>query len=293
MMAASMAGGPGGGPGGGAGGAPGGPVVMAAGPPAEGGAGGQPGQEGGGRRMMILGGAGGPAGGGGATMSSLSEEDRTKMRAAMQKALNGRSMQDLTPEERQKIFEEVRKAVPALANVQRGGQGGEGRRAGREGRGGDGQGGGSGMRVAGGPGAGAMMPSAGIPGGFSEKDVESAKLPPPAEEGNQLDVLLRPGLLADVEIILEKIPNALNIPNQAVFEKDGKHIVYVRKGKAWEERVITPLKRSETIMVIASGVQPGEEVAMSDPMAKPGDKKSKDKPATASPMGGMPGGGRS
>ena len=57
------------------------------------------------------------------------------------------------------------------------------------------------------------------------------------EAESQLDVLLRPGLLADVEIILEKIPNAINIPNQAVFEKDGKQIVYVRATKGWEERV--------------------------------------------------------
>jgi hypothetical protein len=206
-------------------------------------------------------------------------------------------MQDLTPEERTKIFEEVRKAVPALANVQRGGGqgrqgGGEGRegREGRQGRAGREDG----PMVAGGPGGGAPAGLAmGGNAGFSSRDIENAKLPPAIEEGSQLDVLLRPGLLADVEIILEKIPNAINVPNQAVFEKDGKPIVYVRNAKGgWDERVIKPLKRSETVMVIASGVKPGEVVAMSDPTAKPGDKK-KGKPAGASPMGGMPGGGRS
>ena len=67
---------------------------------------------------------------------------------------------------------------------------------------------------------------------YSEKDLANAKLPPPVDPENQLEVLLRPGLLADVEIILEKVPNAINIPNQAVFEKDGKQIVYVHKGNA-------------------------------------------------------------
>ena len=58
------------------------------------------------------------------------------------------------------------------------------------------------------------------------------------EEDSQLDVLLRPGLLADVEIIVEKIPNAIHVPAQAVFEKDGKQIVYVRKtDRRFEERV--------------------------------------------------------
>ncbi len=67
---------------------------------------------------------------------------------------------------------------------------------------------------------------------FSQSDLANAKLPAAMEAESQLDVLLRPGLLADVEIILEKIPNAINIPNQAVFEKDGKQIVYVRGRKA-------------------------------------------------------------
>ena len=129
-------------------------------------------------------------------------------------------------------------------------------------------------------------------GGFSQKELDNARLPPAIEEGSQLDVLLRPGLLADVEIILEKIPNAISIPNQAVFEKDGKQFVFVRKEKGWEERPIKPMKRSETVMVIASGLRPDEVVAMSDPTAKAGDKKKKEKPASASPMGGMPAGGR-
>jgi multidrug resistance efflux pump len=264
-----------------------GPGMPMAGTPSESagqGERGSRGEGGGGRRGMMFGGPGGPGGAGG---GGLSDEDRTKMRAAMQKALNGRSMQDLSQEERTKIMEEVRKAVPALANVQRGAGRGEGRQGG-EGRG---EGGRRGGMVAG-TGDGSPMAIGGA-GGFSRQDIENAKLPPAVEEGSQLDVLLRPGLLADVEIILEKIPNAINVPNQAVFEKDGKPFVYVRNGSGWEERQIKPLKRSESVMVIASGLKAGEVIAMSDPTAKPGSKK-KEKPANASPMGGMgAGGGRS
>ena len=308
-MAASMGGGPGGGggmmmvsmagPGGGGGGAGfaggaggggfgGGGQGQAAG--GQGGAGGQAsaggqGGEGGGRRMAFFGGPGGPGGQGGGSMSSLSEADRTKVREAMQKALKGRNMQDLTQEERAAVMAEVRKAVPALAAMQRGvagGPGGPGAAAG-------GPGGERGARAGrGGDGFGAPVTG---PGGVSLKDLENAKLPPPVDPDNQLEVLLRPGLLADVEIILEKIPDAINIPNQAVFEKDGKQIVYVRSGNAWEERVVKPVKRSESVMVLAGGVQPGETIAMADPHAKPGDKKKSDKPAGA--VGALPGGGRS
>ena len=248
------------------------PQMMGGAPGAFGGPGGAgaaaPGGEAGGGRGM-RGEGGGQRGGG--MFGQLSEEDRKKMREAMQKALGGKEMRDATPEERQKAMAEAAKSVPALAKMmQAGGPGGGGR---------------------GGFGGGGMGAPA-IPGGFSQSDLDNAKLPV-ANPDSQLDVLLRPGLLADVEIILEKLPNAINIPNQAVFEKDGKQIVYVRGAKGWEERVIRPVKKSESVMVIASGVKPGETIAMADPFEKPGDKKKKDKPS-GGPASGMPtGGGRS
>ena len=214
---------------------------------------------GGGGRQAMMGGLGGPGRGAGGP-GGMSDEDRQKMQAAMKKALNGRNPQDLTPEERVKMGEEIRKAM--------GGKPGAPGAGGRPG----------GMPM--------MMASRGQ---FSEKDLANAQLPPAVEADNQLDVLLRPGLLADVEIIVEKIPNAINIPAQAVFEKDGKQIVYVRNGNRWDERPIKPLKRSESTMVISEGVKAGETIAMADPNAKPGDKK-KDKgsgSSSGSPMGGM------
>jgi hypothetical protein len=195
----------------------------------------------------------------------------------MQKALNGRSMQDLTPEERNKVFEEVGKAVPAVAALRRAqGQGG----------------------AAGGRGAGPGGPGGGGPGGMpgmmgggqsaNEKELANAKLPPPVEEGNNLDVLLRPGLLADVEIILEKVANAVNIPAQSVREKDGKPFVYVKNGSKWEERAIKIGKRTESTLVIEEGLKVGETIAMADPYAKPGSNKKDGAGKSGGPMGGMP-----
>lgn len=125
---------------------------------------------------------------------------------------------------------------------------------------------------------------------FSDEDRAKASLPPPPEEDSQLNVLLRPGLLADIEITVEKIPTALHVPAQAIFEKDGRQIVYVQNGKRFEPRPVQIVKRSENTMVLSGGVQPGETIALADPTAKKSGKKG-EKKENGNPMGAVPGGG--
>jgi HlyD family secretion protein len=134
----------------------------------------------------------------------------------------------------------------------------------------------------------AMKPAGPAPGSVSEADRENAKLPLSPEEDSQLSVLLRPGLLADVEIIVEKIPDAISIPNQALLEKDGRQFVYVQnlKDNRFEERTIKLAKRSESVMVIAEGLKPGEIVALGDPTAT--KKKGKNEKAPPSSKSIMP-----
>src|SRR5262249_4301210 len=109
---------------------------------------------------------------------------------------------------------------------------------------------------------------------------------------SQVQTLLRPGLLADVEIVVEKISNALHIPAQAVFQREGKSIVYVQKQGKFEPREVHLQKQRESTMVLAGGVEPGEVIAMADPTADKSDKKkSGDKKSQGgNPMGSMPGG---
>jgi HlyD family secretion protein len=82
-------------------------------------------------------------------------------------------------------------------------------------------------------------------------------------------VLLRPGLLADVEVEIEKIPNALHVPKQAVFPRGNQNVVFVQgaDGK-FTQRNVQVLRQSETMMVLSAGVEPGETVALSDPTAQ-------------------------
>lgn len=141
----------------------------------------------------------------------------------------------------------------------------------------------------GGPAKAAPLPMAGMSAAqFSDKELADAKLPPPPEENSQFEVLLRPGLLADIEIIVEKIPNAVHIPVQAVFEKDGKLVAYVKTGNRFEERFFTPLKRSESTMVVSKGLQEGDVVALADPTLSKSDKKRGK--AGGGAMGALPGG---
>jgi multidrug efflux pump subunit AcrA (membrane-fusion protein) len=123
----------------------------------------------------------------------------------------------------------------------------------------------------------------------TEEERERAQLPTPPGEDSQLQVLLRPGLLADVEITVERIPNAIHIPAQAIFEKDGKPAVWVESGHRFQQRIVKLARRSESTMVISEGVKPGEVIALSDPTAKPSDKKGEKKAGAGMP--GMPAGG--
>ena len=180
--------------------------------------------------------------------------------------------------------------MPGGTQPAQGGQGAQGGQAGQRGGGGGGNRGARSGEVSGA--AAEFIKAAAAKSKFSEEDLAKAKLPPPPEETTQLDVLLRPGLLADVEIIVEKIPSALHVPVQAVFEKEGKPIVYVSKGSKFEARVVQIAKRSESTMVLAGGVKADEVVALSDPFAKKGAKKDDQKKGgNGNPMGGMPAGG--
>jgi hypothetical protein len=272
------------------------PSIFTAAPSADqaGAPGGMPGagdnQDQGGGRGGRGGGRGGRGGGG------MSQADRQKMQDLIKQA------QSSTPAERQKLIEQFTASLTsAPAPTGRGGRGGEGRGFGG-GRQGEGRGSGDGRGSAD-VGRGGSTGRAGDStlqdlvkrysvSQYTEEERNNAKLPLPPEEDSQVQVLLRPGLLADVEIQVEKIPDALHVPAQAVFQKNGKPIVFVQdKNKRFVPREVQLVKQSESMMVLASGVQAGDIVALSDPTAqKSGKKDTGEKKSTGSPMGGMGGG---
>jgi len=206
-------------------------------------------------------------------LERLPEEQREQARAEVDKVLNGRQLAELSNEERRALMQQF------LGSTGRGGAPG----GTSEGRGGE-----------------PSVASEGRGGGTSSETAQAtaqraanATLPAPPGEGSHLDVLLRPGLLADVEIIVETIPDAIHVPAQAVFEREGQPIVFVQTDGRFEEREVALSTRSEATMVISDGLREGEIIALANPNARPGEE-AEAQPAAINPVNptqAMPGGG--
>ena len=82
------------------------------------------------------------------------------------------------------------------------------------------------------------------------------------------DARLKPGMSAQLSVVVDKVANALTIPVQSSFQKSGRTVVYVVHGSKFEEREIQESHRSGDRILVAKGLQAGEEVALEDPSAK-------------------------
>jgi len=96
--------------------------------------------------------------------------------------------------------------------------------------------------------------------------------PPPRNfdvvlEIRDADPRLRPGMSANARIALNRIDDAIVVPSESVFQKNGKTIVYVRRGSKFEERTVMVGGRSSGECTISSGLRAGEQVALKDPEA--------------------------
>ncbi len=88
------------------------------------------------------------------------------------------------------------------------------------------------------------------------------------------DKKVKPGMTMKVEIISEKIEDAIYVPIEAVFNKNDKKVVYVKEFGGFEKRPVTIGKRNTNYVVVKKGLEKGEAVALQDPMIK--SKKSEE-----------------
>jgi len=100
--------------------------------------------------------------------------------------------------------------------------------------------------------------------------------------------ILKPGMTTSNKIIINEIPNVLFIPQEAVFEKDGKKIVYVKNGSGYDLREVELGEKGEDYIVVKKGVVSGDEIALLDPTIEPKNST----PAAEEKNMAMPGKGK-
>jgi HlyD family secretion protein len=77
--------------------------------------------------------------------------------------------------------------------------------------------------------------------------------------------LMKPGARVRAILEVENQANAFAIPRQAVFEKDGKRLVYRKNGETFDPVEVTIGSSSAGRVVVTKGLDKGDEIALEDP----------------------------
>lgn len=89
---------------------------------------------------------------------------------------------------------------------------------------------------------------------------------------------IKPGMSAEVEIIVDKADNAIIIPSQAVIERNGKSFIYIVKDSKARLVQVKTGRSNWTYTEILSGIEEGDEVIINPdtPRLRDGVKVNKD-----------------
>ncbi|MBY0496983.1 MAG: efflux RND transporter periplasmic adaptor subunit [Cyanobacteria bacterium] len=82
---------------------------------------------------------------------------------------------------------------------------------------------------------------------------------------SESDSRIKSGMSATAVIELDQLDDVVVVPDTALFSRDGHTLVYVVAGRSFEPRPVTVARRSRDRVAIASGVSPGERIALRDP----------------------------
>ena len=94
---------------------------------------------------------------------------------------------------------------------------------------------------------------------------------------DQPDTRLKAGVSARVTLDGKEMPDAIHVPRQAVFDKNGKNHVFVKIGDRFEQREVKVEQRTESRVAI-TGVPEGTEIALVDPTARAANTTSSTAP---------------
>ena len=76
---------------------------------------------------------------------------------------------------------------------------------------------------------------------------------------------MKPGQAVRAVLALEDVKDAVSVPRGAVFEKDGKRVVYKLDGSRSAPIEVTLGHSSLARIVIEKGLAPGDRIALRDP----------------------------
>ena len=79
------------------------------------------------------------------------------------------------------------------------------------------------------------------------------------------DPRIRPGMTATARISADRLPNVTLVPAEAIFQKDGRPVVYRLNGSKFDEQSIEITRRGREQAAVGSGVKPGDRLAVRRP----------------------------
>ena len=89
---------------------------------------------------------------------------------------------------------------------------------------------------------------------------------------DKTDARLRPGFAVRLGILGDNLSRAVSIPGEAVFDHDGKKVVYCKRNRGFEMQEVKVRALSEG-RAILDGVSPGTIVALVNPEKNPAGKE--------------------
>jgi len=100
----------------------------------------------------------------------------------------------------------------------------------------------------------------------------------PVNQAKDKAPTLMPGMTVSCRLLIDEIPDVDYIPQAAVFSKEDVDIVYVKSGNSWVERPVELAERNTDYVIVKSGVEKGDKLALSNPFAhNQVETKEKDK----------------
>lgn len=87
------------------------------------------------------------------------------------------------------------------------------------------------------------------------------------KDSPELTSTLKPGLTAEVEILVDRIDSAIQVPIQAVIERAGRHFAFIIKDNRAERREIKVGRTNEVSIQVKEGLTENERVALNPRLA--------------------------